>query len=101
MRHAQGAKLAVGHVPLYARGDDANTRQFGSLHAVQRHMADTGRFKMAWEDNEDEYDDFYRWPEDEEAPDAPDGDAWSHALTAGPCLPGSACASVHGLPCNL
>ena len=69
----QGAKLAVGHVPLYARGDDANARQFGSLHAVQRHMADTGRFKMAWEDNEDEYDDFYRWPEDEEAPDAPEG----------------------------
>lgn len=69
----QGAKLAVGHVPLYARGDDANARQFGSLHAVQRHMADTGRFKMAWEDNEDEYDEFYRWPEDEEAPDAPDG----------------------------
>ena len=69
----QGAKLAVGHVPLYARGDDANARQFGSLHAVQRHMADTGRFKMAWEDNEDEYDEFYRWPEDEEASDVPDG----------------------------
>ena len=75
MGHAreQGAKLAVGHVPLYARGDDANARQFGSLHAVQRHMADTGRFKMAWEGNEDEYDEFYRWPEDEEAPDAPEG----------------------------
>ena len=63
----QAAKLAVGHVPLYVRGDDANARQFGSLHAVQRHMADTGRFKMAWEDNEDEYDEFYVWPEDEEA----------------------------------
>ncbi len=57
----------MGHVPLYVRGDDANARQFGSLHAVQRHMADTGRFKMAWEDNEDEYDEFYVWPEDEEA----------------------------------
>ncbi|KAK9831427.1 hypothetical protein WJX81_003930 [Elliptochloris bilobata] len=68
-----GAKLIVGRVPLYARGDDANARQFGSLHAVQRHMADTGRFKMAWEDNEDEYDDFYRWPDDEEALDAPNG----------------------------
>lgn len=24
-------------------------------------MADTGRFKMAWEDNEDEYEDFYNF----------------------------------------
>ena len=44
----QGAKLEQGHIPLYVRGDDANARQFPSLHAVQRHMADTGRFKMAW-----------------------------------------------------
>ena len=43
------------------RGDDANARQFPSLHSVQRHMADTGRFKMAWEDNEDEYEDFYNF----------------------------------------
>lgn len=60
----------MGHVPLYARGDDANARQFGSLHAVQRHMADTGRFKMAWEDNEEEYDDFYTWSEDADMADA-------------------------------
>ena len=57
----QGAKLQQGHIPLYVRGDDANARQFPSLHAVQRHMADTGRFKMAWEDNEDEYEDFYNF----------------------------------------
>ena len=57
----QGAKLQQGNIPLYARGDDANARQFPSLHAVQRHMADTGRFKMAWEDNEDEYEDFYNF----------------------------------------
>ncbi len=57
----QGAKLQHGHIPLYVRGDDENTRQFPSLHAVQRHMADTGRFKMAWEDNEDEYEDFYNF----------------------------------------
>ena len=55
----QGAKLQHGHIPLYVRGDDDSARQFPSLHAVQRHMADTGRFKMAWEDNEDEYEDFY------------------------------------------
>ena len=57
----QGAKLQQGHIPLYVRGDDANARQFPSLHAVQRHMADTGRFKMTWEDNEDEYEDFYNF----------------------------------------
>ena len=57
----QGAKLDQGHLPLYVRGDDAGARQFSSLHAVQRHMADTGRFKMAWEDNEDEYEDFYNF----------------------------------------
>ena len=57
----QGAKLQQGRIPLYVRGDDANARQFPSLHAVQRHMADTGRFKMAWEDNEDEYEDFYNF----------------------------------------
>ena len=55
----QGAKLQQGHLPLYVRGDDANAREFPSLHSVQRHMADTGRFKMAWEDNEEEYEDFY------------------------------------------
>ena len=43
------------------KGDDASARQFPSLHAVQRHMADTGRFKMAWEGNEDEYEDFYNF----------------------------------------
>ena len=57
----QGAKLQHGHIPLYVRGDDENARQFPSLHAVQRHMADTGRFKMAWEDNEDEYEEFYNF----------------------------------------
>ena len=57
----QGAKLQQGRIPLYVRGDDVNARQFPSLHAVQRHMADTGRFKMAWEDNEDEYEDFYNF----------------------------------------
>ncbi|CAL5221753.1 g4005 [Coccomyxa viridis] len=56
-----GAKLQHGHIPLYVRGDDEKARQFPSLHAVQRHMADTGRFKMAWEDNEDEYEDFYNF----------------------------------------
>ena len=56
---AQGAKLQHGHVPLYVRGDDESMRAFPSLHAVQRHMADTGRFKPAWEGNEDEYEDFY------------------------------------------
>jgi hypothetical protein len=56
---SKGAKLQHGHMPLYVRGDDEAGRAFPSLHAVQRHMADTGRFKLAWEGNEEEYEDFY------------------------------------------
>ena len=54
-------KLQYGHAPLYTRGDDANSKQFTSLHAVQRHMVDVGRCKMAFEDNEEEYEEFYDW----------------------------------------
>lgn len=46
-------------MPLYSAGDDANAKQFRSLHAVQRHMVDTNQCKMLYEDNEDEYADFY------------------------------------------
>lgn len=67
-------------MPLYSRGDDANARQFPSLHAVQRHMADTGRFKMAWEDNEEEYADFYDFGRDMEE----DGEL-SHHSSAESC----------------
>eukprot|EP00775_Hariotina_reticulata_P013233 gene13233-13364_t len=54
-----GAKLQYGKVPLYTAGDDANAKQFRSLHAVQRHMVDTNQCKMLFSDNEDEYADFY------------------------------------------
>jgi len=54
-----GAKLAVGRVPLYARGDDATARRFRSLHAVQRHMVDSGRCRALYDGNEEEYEDFY------------------------------------------
>ncbi|KAJ9508333.1 hypothetical protein QJQ45_011840 [Haematococcus lacustris] len=58
-RYPQGAKLKYGHIPLYSRGDDEKSRSFRSLHAVQRHMVDSGRCKMVYEDNEEEYADFY------------------------------------------
>eukprot|EP00197_Chlamydomonas_leiostraca_P015281 CAMPEP_0202858630 /NCGR_PEP_ID=MMETSP1391-20130828/1075_1 /ASSEMBLY_ACC=CAM_ASM_000867 /TAXON_ID=1034604 /ORGANISM="Chlamydomonas leiostraca, Strain SAG 11-49" /LENGTH=497 /DNA_ID=CAMNT_0049537563 /DNA_START=94 /DNA_END=1587 /DNA_ORIENTATION=+ len=65
-----GAKVRYGRVPLYSRGDDDNAKQFRSLHAVQRHMVDSGKCKMVYEDNEDEYADFYDYTlgdeEDEE-----------------------------------
>jgi pre-60S factor REI1 len=54
-----GAKLAVGRVPLYARGDDAGARRFRSLHGVQRHMVDSGRCRVAYDGNEEEYEEFY------------------------------------------
>ena len=59
--YIQGAKLQYGHVALYAKGDDANARQFASLHAVQRHMVDGNKCRMAFDDNEEEYEEFYDW----------------------------------------
>lgn len=56
-----GLKLQYGHVPLYIRGDDANARQFTSLHGVQRHMVDANKCKMVFDDNEEEYVEFYDW----------------------------------------
>ena len=48
-------------MPLYVRGDDANSRQFASLHGVQRHMVDANKCKMVFDDNEEEYEEFYDW----------------------------------------
>eukprot|EP01024_Parvocaulis_polyphysoides_P005698 TRINITY_DN11423_c0_g2_i1.p2 TRINITY_DN11423_c0_g2~~TRINITY_DN11423_c0_g2_i1.p2 ORF type:complete len:471 (-),score=101.47 TRINITY_DN11423_c0_g2_i1:775-2082(-) len=58
-----GAKLKYGRVPLYSRGDDENAKQFRDLQAVQNHMIHINNCKMCWEDNEEEYEDFYNWPE--------------------------------------
>ncbi|KAI7838285.1 hypothetical protein COHA_007855 [Chlorella ohadii] len=60
-----GAKLQYGHVPLYESGDNPNAKQFQSLHAVQRHMVDTNKCKMAYDDNEEEYEDFYDYGDEE------------------------------------
>ena len=54
-----GAKLSEGFIPLYASGLDVNAKTFGSLHAVQRHMVDTGKTRLLYEGNEDEYADYY------------------------------------------
>ena len=62
----QGAKLQYGHVPLYTRGDDANAKQFRSLHAVQRHMVDTRQCRMIYDNNEQEYAQFYDYGDSED-----------------------------------
>jgi pre-60S factor REI1 len=54
-----GAKISQGRIPLYTSGLDHDAKSFGSMHAVQRHMVDTGKTRMLYEDNEDEYEDFY------------------------------------------
>lgn len=54
-----GAKLQYGHTPIGTRGDDTTSRQFRSLEAVQRHMIDRNVCRLAYEDNEDEYADYY------------------------------------------
>ncbi|KAK2075695.1 hypothetical protein QBZ16_001804 [Prototheca wickerhamii] len=77
-----GAKLRYGHVPLYARGDDAEARSFRSLEAVQHHMVATVRCKMLFDGNEDEYADFYDWEGEEEDDEGADP-ASSLALALG------------------
>ena len=57
----QGSKLQYGHVPLYESGDNPSARSFSSLHAVQRHMVDTGRCKMLYDGNEEEYEEWYNY----------------------------------------
>lgn len=42
-------------------GDDSKSKQFTSLHGVQRHMVDANKCKMAFDDNEEEYLEFYDW----------------------------------------
>ncbi|KAK9867870.1 hypothetical protein WJX84_004997 [Apatococcus fuscideae] len=54
-----GAKMQYGGVPLYVRGEDDKAKQFRSLHSVQRHMIDSNQCKMAYDDNEEEYEDYY------------------------------------------
>ena len=43
------------------RGDDTKSKQFTTLHGVQRHMVDANKCKMVFDDNEEEYVDFYDW----------------------------------------
>ena len=51
--------MQYGGVPLYVRGEDDKAKQFRSLHSVQRHMIDSNQCKMAYDDNEEEYEDYY------------------------------------------
>lgn len=67
-----GAKLQYGHVPLGTRGEDAQSKQFASLHAVQRHMVDRNACKLIYDDNEDEYDDFYDYSALDDGPEGQD-----------------------------
>lgn len=60
-----GTKLQYGHIPLYESGDNPNAKQFTSLHAVQRHMIDSNRCKILFDENEDEYDDYYEFYEED------------------------------------
>eukprot|EP00983_Pelagomonas_calceolata_P039519 1137217-Pelagomonas_calceolata.AAC.3 len=53
---------------------DSNARALPCAYAqkhvhftVQRHMVDSGRCKMAYEDNEDEYSDFYEYEGEDES----------------------------------
>jgi hypothetical protein len=79
----QGAKIQYGRVPLYTRGDDASSRQFRSLHGVQRHMVDSGRCKMAYEGNEEEYEEFYDYSLGEEEGEEANGQEGTSGMLRG------------------
>lgn len=64
--------MRYGRMALYTPGDAKNAKHFASMHAVQRHMVDRGLCRMAYDDNEDEYADFYDFDKlDEDAAGAP------------------------------
>ena len=63
----QGAKMQYGKLPLYESGLNPDAKRMASLHGVQRHMVDSGKCKMFYEGNEDEYEDYYDY-EDGEMP---------------------------------
>ena len=81
-----GAKIAVGKVPLYVRGDESHLhKSFHSLHAVQRHMIDTGKCRMVYDENEEEYEEFYAYPDSKQE----DGDTTMTVYQGGALDPGT------------
>jgi pre-60S factor REI1 len=60
-----GAKMQYGKLPLYESGLNPEAKRLASLHGVQRHMVDSGKCKIIYEGNEDEYEDYYDYGDDE------------------------------------
>lgn len=65
----QAQKMRYGRMPLYISGEVENPKQFASMHAVQRHMIDTKLCRMAYDDNEEEYADFYDFSTQDQDPE--------------------------------
>lgn len=59
-----GAKMQYGKLPLYESGLNPEAKRMASLHGVQRHMIDSGKCKILYDGNEDEYEDYYDYGED-------------------------------------
>ncbi|KAI8111762.1 hypothetical protein M9435_004261 [Picochlorum sp. BPE23] len=60
-----GAKMQYGKLPLYESGLNPDAKRMASLHGVQRHMIDSGKCKMLYDGNEDEYEDYYDYGDEE------------------------------------
>ena len=58
-----GAKLEQGGIPLYISGLETGVKTFRNLQAVRQHMVDTGKTRLLFEGNEDEYEDWYDFGE--------------------------------------
>lgn len=60
-----GAKMQYGKLPLYESGLNPEAKRMASLHGVQRHMVDSGKCKITYDGNEEEYEDYYDYGEEE------------------------------------
>jgi len=58
-----GAKLEQGGIPLYISGLETGVKTFRTLEAVRQHMVDTGKTRLLFEGNEEEYEDWYEFEE--------------------------------------
>jgi len=64
-----GAKVGMGRVCLWCNGTS-----FSDVRAIQQHMKDKGHCKLKLDDDDDEFLEFYRFPDDECLDEEDEGD---------------------------
>ena len=96
----QAQKMRYGRMPLYISGEEENPKQFASMHATQRHMVDTNQCRMAYDDNEEEYADFYDFSAQDQGSGgvqpSPDGQAGLRGIMAADTQSGPGASHLPG-----